>query len=284
VFWPELGLTKGDLIDYYRAVAPYLLPYLADRPLVLTRYPDGIDGKSFYQKDAPVYVPDWIRLEPLWSEGSEREIRYFVIESEEGLAYIANLGAIPLHVWSARMDSLQYPDWCILDLDPKGAPFAHVVQVARAIHKLSAEIGMPHYAKTSGSTGLHVLIPLGARYTHEQSRSLAELLANCIVRELPEIATVARQIDAREGKVYIDYLQNGHGRLLVAPFSARPVAEATVSMPLKWSQVTARLDMQRYTLTSVPALLARQAGDPLGAVLDEAADLPDILARLAERF
>jgi bifunctional non-homologous end joining protein LigD len=284
VFWPEEGYTKGDLIGYYRAVAPWLLPWLADRPLVLTRFPDGIDGKSFYQKDAPVYVPDWIRLEPLWSEGSEREIRYFIIESEEGLAYIANLGAIPLHVWSARMKSLQHPDWCILDLDPKGAPFEHVVQVARAIHRLCDAIDLPHYAKTSGSTGLHVLIPLGARYTHEQSRALAELLANCIVRELPEIATVARHIDAREGKVYIDYLQNGHGKLLVAPYSVRPVPHATVSMPLRWNQVTSKLDMGRYTMKTAPALLAKQKSDPLEGLLSDAADLPACLERLKEHL
>lgn len=282
VFWPDEGYTKGDLIAYYRAVAKWLLPYLADRPLVLTRYPDGIDGKSFYQKDAPEYAPDWLRLETLWSEGSERDIRYFVIESEEGLAYIANMAAIPLHVWSARMGRLQHPDWCILDLDPKGAPFAHVVQVARALHKLCTAIELPHFAKTSGSTGLHVLIPLGAKYTHEQSRTLAELLANFVVKELPEIATVQRHLDARDGKVYVDYLQNGHGRLLVAPYSVRPVPGATVSMPLTWPQVTARLDMHRYTLKSVPKLLEKLRADPLLDVLSEAADLPGSLARLQE--
>jgi bifunctional non-homologous end joining protein LigD len=282
VFWPNERYTKGDLIAYYRAVAPYLLPYLRDRPLVLTRYPDGIDGKSFYQKDAPDYAPDWIRLETLWSEGSERDIRYFVIDSEEGLAYIANMAAIPLHVWSSRTASLQHPDWCILDLDPKGAPFAHVVEVARAIHKLCAGIELPHFVKTSGSTGLHVLIPLGAQCTHEQSRSLAELLANCVVKELPEIATVARQLDAREGKVYVDYLQNGHGRLLVAPYSVRPVPGATISMPLNWSQVTARLDMHKYDLRTAPPLLAKQKTDPFAGLFTEVADLPRSLARLAE--
>lgn len=284
VFWPESAYTKRELVDYYRTVAPWLLPYLADRPLVLTRYPDGIDGKSFYQKDAPEYAPDWLRLETLWSEGSERDIRYFVIESADGLAYIANMAAIPLHVWSARVGRLQHPDWCILDLDPKGAPFEHVVRVARALHWLCETIELPHYAKTSGSTGLHVLIPLGAKYTHEQSRTLAELLANLVVKELPDIATVQRHLDARDGKVYVDYLQNGHGRLLVAPFSVRPVPGATVSMPLTWSQVTARLDMHRYTLKTVPKLLAKWKSDPLRAVLTEAADLPASLARLQERL
>jgi bifunctional non-homologous end joining protein LigD len=268
VFWPDDGYTKGDLIRYYRAIAPYLLPYLADRPLVLTRFPDGIDGKSFYQKDAPVYVPDWLRLESIWSEGSEREIRYFIIENEDGLAYIANMGAIPLHVWSSRTSSLQHPDWSILDLDPKGAPFRDVVIVAREIHKLCDRIGLPHYVKTSGSTGLHVLIPLGARYTHEQSRSLAGLLAHWVVKERPDIATVARQIEARDGKVYVDYLQNGPG--------------ATVSMPLTWGQVTARLRMSRYTLTSTLEQLAKRPEDPLLGVLEEAADLPAALSGLRE--
>lgn len=282
MFWPEAQLTKKDLVDYYRGVARWLLPYLADRPLVLTRYPDGIEGKSFYQKDAPVYTPDWIRLEALWSEGSEREIRYFVLENEEGLAYVANMGAIPLHVWSARMGSLQRPDWCILDLDPKGAPFSDVVKVARAIHRLCDEVHLPNYVKTSGATGLHVIIPLGARYTHEQSRSLAELLANCVVKHHPDIATVARQINARDGKVYVDYLQNGHGRLLVAPYSVRPVPGATVSMPLSWGQVNSRLEMSRYTLKTVPAMLARQKQDPFAKLMTQSADVAASLEKLAE--
>jgi bifunctional non-homologous end joining protein LigD len=282
VFWPAQGYTKRDLVDYYRAVAPYLLPFLDDRPLVLTRYPDGIEGKSFYQKDAPVYAPEWIRTESLWSEGSEREIRYFVIENEEGLAYVANMAAIPLHVWSSRVASLQRPDWCILDLDPKGAPFAHVVRVARAIHSLCEASDLPSYVKTSGSTGLHVLIPLGARYTHEQSRSMAELLARWVVRELPDIATVRRQVEKRDGKVYVDYLQNGHGRLLVAPFSVRPVPGAAVSMPLPWSQVTSKLDMHRFDMKTVPALLAKRKRDPFAGLMTEAADLPAALTRLME--
>ena len=281
LFWSDDGYTKGDLVDYYVAIAPFLLPYLADRPLVLTRYPDGIDGKSFFQKDAPEFVPDWLRLETLWSEGSERDIRYFVIENDAGLAYVANMASIPLHVWSSRIGSLERPDWCILDLDPKGAPFEHVVRIAREIRALCDEIGLPSYPKTSGSTGLHVLIPLGARYTHEQSRSMAELLARWVVRRLPDIATIRRQVQSRDGKVYIDCLQNGHGRLLVAPYSARPVRGATVSMPLRWEQVTSRLDMRRYTIKTVPRLLAKQKADPLAGVLREAADLPAALDRLA---
>jgi bifunctional non-homologous end joining protein LigD len=283
VFWPQQGYTKGDLIDYYRAVAPYLLPYLRDRPLVLTRYPDGIGGKSFFQKDAPEYVPSWLRLETLWSEGSEREIRYFVVESEQGLAYVANMAAIPLHVWSSRIPTLHLPDWCILDLDPKGAPFTHVVRVARSLHGLCDAAGLPNFVKTSGSTGLHVMIPLGARYSHEQSRAMAELLARWVVEELPELATVRRQLAARGGKVYVDYLQNGQGRLLAAPFSARAVPGATVSMPLRWTQLTSRLDPTRYDIKSVPRLMSRQR-DPLRGVLTQTVALPEALEKLAKLF
>ena len=159
---------------------------------MLTRYPDGIDGKSFFQKDAPVYAPSWLRLETMWSEHAEREIHYFVLDDLESLLYVANLGTIPLHVWSSRVAALERPDWCILDLDPKGAPFEHVVEIARHMHELCDEVGLPNFVKTSGSTGLHVLIPLGARYTYEQSRTLAELLARFTAKSLPEIATIVR--------------------------------------------------------------------------------------------
>jgi bifunctional non-homologous end joining protein LigD len=192
------------------------------------------------------------------------------------------MAAIPLHIWSSRVGTLQHPDWSILDLDPKGAPFGHVVKVAREIHRLCERVELPHFIKTSGSTGLHVLIPLGARYTHEQSRTMAELLANCVVKQLPEIATVERHLDARGGKVYVDYLQNGHGRLLVAPYSVRTVPGAAASMPLRWHQVTPRLDMHKYNLRTVPGLLAKQKADPFAALFTEAADLDRSLALLVE--
>ncbi|MEE8306243.1 MAG: non-homologous end-joining DNA ligase, partial [Gammaproteobacteria bacterium] len=284
VFWPEEGYTKGDLVTYYQQVAEWLLPYLRDRPLVLTRYPDGIDGKSFFQKDAPAYAPDWLRLEAMWSEHAEREIRYFIVEDIEALTYVANMGAIPLHIWSSRVSQLQHPDWCILDLDPKGAPFTDVIAIARGLRRLCEAIGLPNYVKTSGSSGLHVLVPLGARYSYEQSRTLAELLARCIVKEMPQLATIRRAIDAREGKVYIDFLQNGHGRLLVAPFSVRPLAAAPVSMPLGWGQVNRRLTMTRFTIKTAVPLLAKGKADPLLGVMDDAPDLAAALERLSERL
>ena len=284
VFWPEEGYTKGDLIEYYRAIAPWLLPYLKDRPLVMTRYPDGIHGKSFFQKDAPKFAPDWIRLERIWSEHAEREIDYFVCDDLETLLYVANLGSIPLHVWASRVASPERPDWCILDLDPKGAPFSHLVTLARAIHVLCDEIGLPNFIKTSGATGLHVLLPLGGQCTHAESRTLGEILARVIEQDHGKIATTARMLEARGGKVYLDYLQNGHGKTIAGPFSARPVPGATCSAPLKWSEVNAKLDPKDYTIKTLPARMKRMKEDPLREVLTLKPDLHQALARLTERL
>jgi bifunctional non-homologous end joining protein LigD len=284
VFWPVERYTKGDLIEFYREVSPWLLPYLADRPLVLTRYPDGIEGKSFYQKDAPGFVPGWIRKFRVFSDSSTRDIEYFVCEDVETLTYLANLGTIPLHVWSSRITTIQQPDWCILDLDPKGAPFPHVVELARLVKRLADEVGLPAFCKTSGASGLHVLIPLGAQCTYEQSRSLAQLLAWEVTRERGDIATIERALRDRGGKVYVDYLQNVHGQLLVSPFCVRPLPGAPVSTPLRWSEVTPDLDPRQFTIRTVPARLERQKEDPLLPVLDLKPDLLKALGRLQRRL
>src|SRR5437899_2765239 len=284
VFWPDEGYTKGDLIDYYRAVSPWMLPYLADRPLVLTRFPDGINGKSFFQKDAPEYAQAFVRTVTIWSEDSQRELDYFVCDNESSLLYIANMAAILLHVWSSRVATLETPDWCILDLDPKEAPFTDVVTVAKAVRALCDDIGLPTGIKTSGSTGLHVLIPLGRQVTYEQSRTLGGLLARVIAAQLPDIATVTRQVQKRGGKVYLDYVQNGHGRLLCAPFSVRPLPGAPVSTPLAWREVTPRLDIRAFTIRTVPARMKKLKDDPLWPVLDHQPDLMAALSRLHGRL
>ena len=284
VFWPADGYTKGDLIEYYRAISPWLLPYLKDRPVVLTRYPDGIAGKSFFQKDAPGFIPEWIRTERIWSEDTQREIDYFVCDDVESLLYIINLGTIPLHVWGSRGDTLEQPDWCILDLDPKEAPFAHVVTVARKAKELCDAIELPSFIKTSGSTGLHVLLPLSRQCTYEQARTLGGLLARVVAAELPEIATITRQVGKRGARVYVDYVQNGHGRLLVAPFSVRPLPGAPVSMPLKWSEVTPKLDIGRFAIETAPARMKKLEDDPMREVLELKPDLVAALARLQERL
>ena len=284
VFWPDEGYTKGDLIEYYRAISQWMLPYLADRPLVLTRFPDGISGKSFFQKDAPEYAQAFVRTVTIWSEDSQRELDYFVCDNESSLLYIANMAAILLHVWSSRVATLETPDWCILDLDPKEAPFTDVVTVAKAVRALCDDIGLPTGIKTSGSTGLHVLIPLGRQVTYEQSRTLGGLLARVIAAQLPDIATVTRQVQKRGGKVYLDYVQNGHGRLLVAPFSVRPLPGAPVSTPLAWREVTPRLDIRAFTIRTVPARMKKLKDDPLWPVLDHQPDLMAALSRLHGRL
>ena len=284
VFWPDAGYTKGDLIEYYRAIAPWLLPYLADRPLVLTRYPDGIQGKSFYQKNAPAWAPEWIRTTTVWSESSDRELNYFVAEDVDTLLYLANLGTIPLHIWHSRVATLSNPDWCLLDLDPKDAPFAHVVEIALFLHSLCEEVGFPHYVKTSGSSGLHVLIPLGAQMTYDQSATLGELIARVTVKALPKIATIESTVRKRGGKVYVDYLQNRQGQVVAAPFSVREKPGATVSAPLRWKEVGKGLALADYTIKSVPRRMRDlRLGDPLVPVLDGSPDLLAALERLMRR-
>jgi bifunctional non-homologous end joining protein LigD len=221
-----------------------------------------------------------VRTEIVWSD--DKETRYFVCDSLDMLTYLINSGAIPLHVWSSRLRDLQAPDWCILDLDAKDAEFAQVVRVARALHRLCKEIGLPAVAKTSGATGMHVLIPLGRQVTHEQSKQLAFLLAQLVSQELPDDASVARTPGRRLGKVYVDAIQNGYGKLLVSPFSVRPRPGAPVSTPLRWSEVNGKLDPAKFTVKTVPARLKRQRADPWKDVLDARPDLPAALARLAE--
>ncbi|MGH7396280.1 MAG: DNA ligase D, partial [Candidatus Rokuibacteriota bacterium] len=279
IFWPAEGYTKGDLIAYYERVAPLMLPYLRDRPLVLTRFPDGITGKSFYQKDAPDFAPTWVRTERIYSRDTERDIAYLVVDDVEMLRYVANSAALPIHVWASRIPSLERPDWLVLDLDPKGAPFTDVVAVALALRRILDRLELPSYVKTSGATGLHILLPLGARYTYEQCRTFARLLAVMGVEAEPDISTVSRPLRARGGKVYIDFGQNGHGQTIVAPYSLRPLPGAPASCPLEWREVTPRLDPARFTLKTLPARFDKMA-DPLTPVLGDGVDMAAALERI----
>jgi bifunctional non-homologous end joining protein LigD len=282
LFWKAERITKGDLVDYYRTIAPYILPYLADRPTVLTRYPDGIDGEMFYQKDMPGWVPPWLRTAPLWSEHSQREIHYVLIDDADGLAFVANLGSIPIHAWASRIANLEKPDWTIVDLDPKNAPREHVVPLALAIHELCEAAGLPNYVKTSGQTGLHVLIPLGGQCTFEQARMLAYLIGQLVERRHPDMATTARNPAARGGRVYLDWGQNAHGQLLVVPYSVRPVGGAPVSMPLRWDEVVPGLDPKQFHLRNALDRVTAWAGDPCAPVLTERPDLPAALERIEQ--
>ena len=280
VFFPEQQLSKGDLVQYYEAISAWMLPYLQDRPLVLTRYPDGIHGKSFYQRDAPEFVPEWIERCTLYSESGGREVSYFLVHTPAALKYLANLGTIALHFWHARTTSLAQPDWCVLDLDPKTAPFAHVVQLAKATHELCNELELPAFVKTSGASGLHVLVPLGQQLTHEQARTLGELLARVLCQRHGDIATIERKLSERAGKVYIDYLQNGHGQLLVAPFSARAEVAASVSMPIRWHELNGKLSNQRFNIKNAAKRMQRLKEDPMQQLLALTPDLLRALSRL----
>jgi bifunctional non-homologous end joining protein LigD len=269
------------MVEYYRAVSRWMLPYLRNRPVVLTRFPDGIDGKSFYQKDAPDFAPGWVRVERIWSEETQREIRYFVCDDVESIMYVANMGSIPLHIWASRVGSLEQPDWCVMDLDPKDAPFSDVIRTAQVLHRWCDAVQLPHFVKTTGKTGLHILIPLGKQCTYAQSRMLGELLARVVLRELADIATITRQVTRRGDKVYLDYLQNRHGQTIVAPFSVRPLPGATVSMPLRWDEVNESLDPRSYTIRNAIERMETIGDDPVLPVLDLRPDLSEVLQRLA---
>jgi bifunctional non-homologous end joining protein LigD len=280
LFFPRDGLTKGDLVDYYRAIAPHMLPFLRDRPVVLTRYPDGIDGKRFFQKDAPPGRPAWLRTVAVRSDEAGRDLELPLLDGAEALAWIAGLGAIPLHVLASRAGSMEHPDWLLVDLDPKDAPFAQVVRLAQAVRTLCEAVGLPCFAKTSGQRGLHVLAPTGGLLTHEQARALAVLLCREVEARHPDLATTARSLAARGGRVYLDALQNGRGKTVAAPYCVRPLDGAPVSTPLRWSEVNARLDPSRFTVRTAVARAARLGVDPLRPVLELRPDLLAVLERL----
>jgi len=279
VFWPAEGYTKHDMLEYYHQMARYILPYLKDRPQSLNRFPDGIDGQSFYQKDVTGKVPDWVEKYPYKAEGDKRKKHYMLCNNEASLLYMANLGAIEMNPWSSTVTNPDNPDWCILDLDPaKGNTFEQVIEVARTIWSLLEELKVPSCCKTSGSTGLHIYIPLGARYNYEQSQLFAKWVAAKVSDELA-FTSIERSTDKRKGKVYIDYLQNRPAATLAAPYSLRPKPGATVSMPLHWDEVKSGLRMQDFTIENAFERV-KTAGDLFRRVLKKGIDLKKILKKL----
>ncbi|HET8713774.1 MAG TPA: DNA ligase D [Gemmatimonadales bacterium] len=280
IFWPDEKYTKGDLIEYYRSMAPWLLPYLRDRPVVLTRYPDGINGKSFYQKDAPGFVPDWIQTIPIWSEDTQRDIQYFVANDVETLVYLVNLGTIPLHIWHSRIDDLTRPDWCLIDLDPKEAPFSDVLTLAKTMRKLCEQVEMPAFIKTTGKSGLHIMLPLGRQMTYDQSLQFAMLFARLVTDRHPDIATTQRTISKREGKVYVDAFQNRAGQLMVSAYSVRPSPGAPVSMPITWDEVNSKLHNSNWTIKNARKRMEKLGEDPCIKVLEVKPNLMGVLERL----
>lgn len=280
VYWPADGYTKGDLLAYYHAVAEALLPHLRDRPLHLNRFPDGIDGKSFYQREAKAGTPAWVRTVPIEHDGAV--VPHHVVDGLPALLYVANLGSIDLHPWLSRVGSLDEPDFAVLDLDPKQAPFAHVVRIARAAGRLLRGIGLRPLLKTSGKNGMHVFVPLRRGFTYDHARMFCEAIARLLVRELPDIATVERLPDRRDGRVYLDFLQNRRSQTIVPPYCVRPVPGASVSAPLAWDELEdAALSPRRFTIQTMPARLA-QTGDLFRKALDDPQDLLPAIDALGE--
>ena len=191
------------------------------------------------------------------------------------------MGSIPIHMWASREGSLELPDWCVIDLDPKEAPFSDVIRCAQVLHRICEAVELPHFVKTTGKTGLHIMLPLGRQCTYEQSRMVGELLARCVLRELTDIATITRHVTKRGDKVYLDYLQNRHGQTIVAPFSVRPLPGATVSMPLLWDEVNDSLDPKTFTIRNAVDRMETLGADPVLPVLEIKPDLAQVLDQLA---
>jgi bifunctional non-homologous end joining protein LigD len=280
VYWPQDGYTKGDLIAYYREVSAFILPYLKDRPQSLHRHPNGIDGKSFFQKDVRQQPPpDWVQTVELVADADRKSARSILCQDEATLVYLANLGCIELNPWNSRVGTLDLPDYMLLDLDPEAISFDHVVDTAQAVRKVLHRVGAESFCKTSGKRGLHVYVPFGAQYGHDEAKRFAELIARIVNRELPSTTSLVRSPSGRQGRVYLDYLQNGKGKTLAAAYSVRPRAGATVSTPLKWSEVKPGLDPARFTIRTMAKRLHR-LGDLWQPVLGTGIDLPTCLERL----
>ncbi|HTM67523.1 MAG TPA: DNA ligase D [Flavipsychrobacter sp.] len=283
VFWPEEGYTKRDMINYYYQVAPYMLPYMKDRPQTLNRFPNGIYGKSFYQKDVTGKVPDWINTYGYYSNGDKREKQFLVCTDEASLLYIASLGCIEMNPWSSKTQTPDNPDWCIIDLDPDGNPFEEVIEAARVIKNVLDAIKVKAFCKTSGSTGIHIYIPLGAQYDYEASKEFGRALMKIVHNEIPSFTSIERLTEKRKGKLYLDFLQNRPQATVAAPYSLRPKPGATVSMPLDWSEVKQGLKMQDFTIrTAIPRL--KETGDLFKGVLGKGIDMEKALQKMKSVF
>jgi bifunctional non-homologous end joining protein LigD len=283
VYWPEDGYKKGDLIRYYRDVASVMVPHLKDRPQSLNRHPNGIHGKSFFQKDVRQQPPpEWVQTVEITSDSEDKTALTLLCQDEASLVYLANLGCIEINPWNARVGTLDLADYLLLDLDPEDISFDQVVEAAQTIHKVLEQVGAESFCKTSGKRGLHVYVPFGARYTHDQAKHFAELIARIVNAKLPSTTSLVRNPSGRQGRVYLDFLQNGKGKTLAAPYSVRPYPKGTVSTPLKWSEVRRGLDPSRFTMRTLPRRLDA-VGDLWKPVLGPGIDLPACLDRLASR-
>jgi bifunctional non-homologous end joining protein LigD len=261
VYWPEEKLTKFDLLCFYLKVADHIMPYLKDRPAILQRWPRGINAPMFFQQDLDS-APEFIKTVRLTNQEG-RDLDYGVFTTVASLLHFVNLGSIEQHPWHSPTKHLDKPDWIAIDLDPKKAPWENVLQVALTVKEVADEIGLDVFPKTSGSSGLHIYMPLKPANDYEKVAEFARLFATEVAQRAPRIATVERTIAKRAAtQVYVDWMQNARGKTLAAVFGARAKPKATVSMPLTWKQVSQGVKITDFTITNVPELLQKKGGDP----------------------
>ncbi|HEY3308535.1 MAG TPA: DNA ligase D [Desulfuromonadaceae bacterium] len=279
IFWPEEGYSKGDVIDYYRKYARYILPYLKDRPESLYRTPGGLVDEGFYQKEAGQLPPKWVQTEEIFSKHNDKNIRYFLCQDEATLVYMANLGCIEINPWLSRIQNLDKPDYLVIDLDPEEIAFEKVVEAALVVNEVLKKAGAKGFPKTSGATGIHIYVPLNARYEFDTAVRFAQLVAVIANNEVPDFTSITRFPGKRQKKVYLDFLQNRAGQTLAAPYSIRVQPGATVSTPLKWAEVKPGLDPTDFTIRTIGDRLAK-TGDLFEGVLGPGIDISKCIKRL----
>ncbi|MCD0489276.1 DNA ligase D [Pedobacter sp. MC2016-14] len=282
LYWPEDQIEKREMFNYYYQVADYILPYLKDRPMSLNRFPGGIHAKSFYQKDVRGKAPDWAKTFP-YENGDGEHKEYLVGQDEATLLWMATLGCIEMNPWFSRISSPEHPDYCVIDLDPDKNTFDQVITAAQEVKKVLDELDIPGYCKTSGSTGMHIYIPLAAKYDYEQSQLFARILVKIVHQQIPKFTTLERMISNRKGKMYLDFLQNRPGATIAGPYSLRPKPGATVSMPLHWDEVKAGLKMKDFTILNAVDRL-KETGDLFKGVLGKGIDLEKTIKKAQSIF
>ena len=280
IYWPKEKITKGGMLKYYYNIAEYIVPYMKDRPQSLNRFPNGINGESFYHKNMGGKVDKWLKTFKRFSESTGEPKDFLICTDTASLIYMANLGCIEMNPWHSRVQSPLYPDWSVIDLDPGDISFEKVIETAQIVKQVLDSLQIPSYPKTSGSTGIHIYIPLGAKYNYEQSKQLAELIANLVHEELPSFTSLVRNPRKRTDKIYIDYLQNRPIQTICAPYSVRPKPAATVSAPLHWDEVKKGLKISDFTMKNILERVKTE-GDLFDGVLNKGIDLNKILKGLS---
>ena len=272
VYWPKEKIAKRDLLNYYYEMMPYIFPHMKDRPQSLNRHPNGINKPNFYQKNVDGKVADWIKTYQYQSESDGEKKQFLVCADEATLLYIANLGCIEMNPWHSRIQSPENPDWCVIDLDPDNNPFSQVIETALEVKNVLDVAGIDGYCKTSGATGMHIYIPLGAKYSYDQSRMLAQLIVSIVHQKIPAFTSLERSPAKRRKKIYLDFLQNRTIQTLAAPYSVRPKPGATVSMPLYWEELEKEIRVQDFTIHNAYERV-KQSGDIFKNVLGKGIDL-----------